>query len=463
MNREEFVDWVNSLENNYPINEWRIEGVHVWPLIKVKLLFYSGKSNLKKSKGLSKWAKLFKSFIGTFSYINLTLKSKSNSPTSFFCIAPHFRFLNNNKVYLNRYYNQSINEILNSGSQDFRIFDYGESTTDYKDSIDFPKKTIFLGTLKYFALMQRDLILLFKGRKNDWPRFEDFISDINDKIGPNLINANSITRQFVYIEKLKNIYTKLLLKHNVTEVYILCYYVSEMYAMALASNKLGISSCDIQHGGQGNLHLAYSGFNKIPENGYNLLPKKFWVWDKASFVEIQKWVSKQKFHEVFVKGNPWIEYCIQEFSSEIITNRKIILYTMQPIGSELLDKYIIEAIKETPMDYIWWLRLHPRQLQSKTDLKNYFETNGLKEKVNIDDAINLPLPAILSKCHVHLSKFSGSILEAYMMKVKSIIISDIGVKSFPEVVKTEYGLIHLEKDSDILLNQIVNLNLKNEV
>ncbi|WP_026915718.1 hypothetical protein [Christiangramia portivictoriae] len=457
MNREEFVNWVNNLENSYPVNEWLINEVQVWPLIKVKLLFYSGKTTIKKQKGLSKWQKLLNSVKGGIDYINLTVKAKSKHSTVLYSIAPHFRFLNEDKIYVNRYYNQLIRKSLISENKDFRIFDYGEVEPDYKLNTDYVEKTIFLGNLKYFALFRRDLSVAFKKEDIHLPEFDDFLKEITNKIGPNSINRRSILKQVVYIEKLKDIYIKLLVKLKVEEVYILCYYVSEMYAMAMAANQLGISSCDIQHGGQGRLHLAYSGFNSIPENGYKLLPKRFWVWDKDSYLEIEKWIAKQNYHEVFINGNPWIEYCVKQYTSKVNTNKKIILYTMQPVGEHLLDPYIIEAIDKTPPDYIWWLRLHPRQLKQKAELNILLAKYSLLDKVNIEDATRLPLPGILIKTHIHLSKYSGSILEAYLMKVKTIILSDIGVESFPNVVESDYGIINKEKDANKLLDQIRNI------
>ena len=79
------------------------------------------------------------------------------------------------------------------------------------------------------------------------------------------------------------------------------------------------------------------------------------------------------------------------------------------------------------------------------------------DRVNIEDATKLPLPGILSKTHIHLSKFSGSVLEAYMMKVKTIILSEIGVKSFPEVINSEYGIVYLKMDSNELIDKIVQM------
>jgi len=136
---------------------------------------------------------------------------------------------------------------------------------------------------------------------------------------------------------------------------------------------------------------------------------------------------------------------------------------MQPIGNRLLDDYIIEAIKKTPIEYVWWLRLHPRQLDSKKELHSLLENKGLLDRVNIEDATNLPLPGILNKTFIHLSKFSGSILEASMMKIKTIVLSEIGVESFPKVMSSRLGVSHLEENSDKLISQILNTEVNNEV
>ena len=79
------------------------------------------------------------------------------------------------------------------------------------------------------------------------------------------------------------------------------------------------------------------------------------------------------------------------------------------------------------------------------------------DRVNIEDATKLPLPGILSRTYIHLSKFSGSVLEAYMMNVKTIILSEVGVESFPQVVNSKYGITHLKNDSNLLLDEILNI------
>ncbi len=437
MTREEFTVFINFLEKKYPVNEWKIDGVHLWPLIKIKLSFSfhsNSKIPVKDFNSESTILKAKKAFRGLIEFSKILLKKKAKIPTKLFCLAPHFRYYDGTH-YVNRYYNQLIAESKERDCN-FLMGEYGNTTNEYRKNLDYPDKTIYFENLKYLALFLREFKWKKYSQRIDWLELEEFLAEVKERLDGKTLSKNAILKQFVYVKILKNFYSKILEKKAINEVYILCYYVSEMYAMNLAASELNIETWDIQHGGQGSLHMAYTNFNVIPESGYRLLPRKFWAWDIASAAEISKWVSGQGFHDVEVRGNPWIKYCIQRYTSEIKTSQKIILYTMQPYGDVLLDKYILEAIKKTPSDFIWWLRLHPRQLKEKEKLKKLLEEYDLMDCVNIEDATTLPLPGILTQTHIHLSKFSGSILEANIMKVKTIILSDIGVESFPEVVNT---------------------------
>ncbi len=461
MTREEFTAFINFLENKYPVNQWVIDDIHLWPLIKIKLSFAfhsNSKPEVQDSNTDSATSKLKKALLGLFQLVKIFLKKKSTTQAKLFCLAPHFRYYDGDQ-YVNRYFNQLIAQSKKE-EHDFLMGEYANTKKEYRENLDFPEQTIYFENLKYLSLFLREFTWKKYAKNVDWPEFEGFLAEVEQSLDGKALTKNAILKQFVYIKTLKSFYKKILEKNAINEAYILCYYVSEMYAMNLAAAELNIATWDMQHGGQGSLHIAYTNFNVIPETGYKLLPRKFWVWDTASALEIDKWIDHQEFHKVEVKGNPWIEYCIHRYNNEIDTSKKIILYTMQPVGDNLLDNYIVEAIKNTPPDYIWWLRLHPRQLKEKIKLKKLLENHNLLDRVNIEDATTLPLPGILSKAYIHLSKFSGSILEANIMKVKTIILSEIGVESFPEVVNTEYGLIHLEKDSKVLLQQIINLNNK---
>lgn len=450
MERDKLIELLNSLEVRYPVNEWQIHGVHVWPIIKVKLLIDWNKSSQTVVPPASKMQLLKGSLKGLMKYGKM-LMTKTKLPSELYCLAPHFRYYDNG-TFINRYFNSLISET--SGQKDFWLFDYGSGSSDYRKNVDYKDKTLFLEEIRYFALTIRELTW-HRYKALNWEEFDSFLNEINTALGSKALTKEKIVRQYVYIEALKNLYKPILKRNKVSDIYILCYYVSEMYAMNLAASELGIRSHDIQHGGQGNAHVAYANYNVVPGSGYKLLPKNFWCWDSASANVISKWANKSSYHSVEVKGNPWVEYCKIHFKNLDVTNRKIILYTLQPIGDSILDPFILEAIHNTPADYVWWLRLHPRQMDAKPKLVDLLKKNSVYNKVEINRAIELPLPALLENCHVHISKFSGSILEAHMLEKKTIIISQTGVESFPEVINSEFGKVVLSENSNDLLREIV--------
>lgn len=455
MDRKEHTEWLNSIEQRYPVNEWQINNTHVWPLIKVKLsLEYSKK--LAVSKSLSPLLlpkQLIDVLKGLWFFAQLYLKKDSKLPSNFYCLASHFRYSDGQNL-INRYYNQLIARDQKN-KFDFKILDYSTTSDEYKNKIDNNSQTIFLDKIKYLALVLRTFSFKkYKHSTDNWKEFDRFLEEVKSKSSKNNLTRNILMRQYAYIDVLSRIYKIILKKYKVDNVYILCYYVSEMYAMNLAASDLGINNWDIQHGAQGNLNTAYANFSKIPLTGYKLLPKWFWCWDNDSAAGIKKWTQNQSYHNVEVKGNPWIEYVIQNLSSKIVSQKQIILYTLQPIKDGVLEDYIIKAISDTPEIFIWWLRLHPRQLEQKKELITLLKNNNIFHKVEIEKATTFPLPVILNNCFVHISNFSGAILEAYMLKKTTIIISPIGVESFPEVVDSEYSRIVLNENSEELLNEI---------
>ena len=53
--------------------------------------------------------------------------------------------------------------------------------------------------------------------------------------------------------------------------------------------------------------IAYGRWNKLPEAGYELLPKFFWVWSEVEAQAIDNWnrIVKQ-WHQPYIGGNPWL-------------------------------------------------------------------------------------------------------------------------------------------------------------
>src|SRR5690606_36879237 len=87
---------------------------------------------------------------------------------------------------------------------------------------------------------------------------------------------------------------------------------------------------------------------------------------------ITLWTVNNLFHYSINGGNPWLlmwkennfqKVYDQKVLDQIIKNKKVILYTLQPSFDPFPD-FIINAINTTKQEYIWLVRVHPRQIEN---------------------------------------------------------------------------------------------------
>jgi hypothetical protein len=71
------------------------------------------------------------------------------------------------------------------------------------------------------------------------------------------------------------------------------------------------------------------------------------------------------------------------------------------------------------------------------NIKNYLAKRGVLDLVNLEDATKEPLPLLLSHTLLHLTHFSGTAIEASLFNVKTVLLNEIGVFSFPDLISNE--------------------------
>lgn len=255
------------------------------------------------------------------------------------------------------------------------------------------------------------------------------LSRFNSEFGTR-ITIQSISRQVYYIYLLSRVFKRLMKRHAVREVYVLCYYLSEMRAMIIAGNELGADTYDMQHGSQGSMHEAYNDFGAIPKEGYSTLPRFFWCWNGDSAAMINGWAQRSDRHKALNKGNTWHAYLKFWRDFNWKPEQNLYLITLQPLDESLVDYYMLEVIRSSPDWITWYIRLHPRQSLLLDELNALIGREGLTKRVNTRDANQLPLPVLLAHSTLHFSKFSGSIEEAAEYGVFSVILHAIGVETY---------------------------------
>jgi len=447
--RLEIIDLLNSIENKELHKQLIYKKTNYWVVLKTNLFLDIFSNNLLKSKGSESLFKNFDlKFIFNFFY------SKSNSAKQLYCVDSHFR-QEIEGLYINKFFNQFIEKANNN----FLFLEYGSSNKKYRENVDYPIQTKYLYEWKILLMIKRNILLLFFKPKPNL-NFNEILSIINSKERYTKLSSFEFQKQLIYINDLRILFKIFLKRHKIGDVFLCGYYNTEMFAMIWACKELNIKTSDIQHGGQGKLHVAYSDFN-LKKEEVTFLPNNFLCWDDESANHIKKWSIKYDEVKVKVTGNLWINYCKNKYNSKKQDKGIFrILFTLQPLNSILIDEYIIETIKKSSDKIQWWIRLHPRQINLIDSLKKIFKDHEINNVI-IEEATYLPLPQVFSFVNLHVSMFSGSIIEASQMNVNTIIIDEIGAQTFQEIINDNLAVSELSKNSDSLLNLINTFVTKN--
>lgn len=438
-NRSHIKEFILQIEQDLPVNDWNINGTHLWPILRIRLFFYlinkiENKQNLKAQKNTIANVSLFfkikrklKNYTNILYYFLWKIKLPQKK---YVFVGADAHRVNYKKSRFNRYFDVWIEKNL-SYSQSM-YFEYG---SDLNDQYNKPLIYKFNKALKGFISFKKSI----KIKTKNFNGYDKFLHIV--KKNPLLLDFAEINSELNLLNWYKNgfgvkslFFNKVLQKIQPAQVAVLCYYSEDLFALIASANKLGIETIDMQHGPQTDIHLSYGSWSCVPTEGYDVLPRTFWCWDTYSKEVLDKWISKNKIYSSIIVGNPWVDYWKSKSNS--YQHKNFILYSLQPNPITLEQTFtpqIIESIKSCT--YKWFIRLHPRQLNQLSEIKQLLLEKHVLNLVNIEDATNDPLPELLANAKVHITHFSGSALEADFFGLKTVLINEIGLTSFPHLLE----------------------------
>lgn len=458
VSRQMLLAYLATVERKFPVETWKINDIHVWPLIKIELFFRV--VNLER-RGLSQKDSPKKSPFQILLIVIRTLPSLLNyfvlkawSKKAGKKISCFFSDSGSHRVWLekrfiNRYFSpleEQIKEIKNNAS----FLTINDDSTDYER---YPKDENILFVQKY--INGAKIVRYLNGDKTifDCARFEEFLMGIQQEFPSLKVRksyAKDLRSRVFNIQAASDVIDVLIQRHQPKAIFELCYYNTLRFAINYSAYKNKIPTVEIQHGGMGRGHVAYSGWGKVPQEGYNLLPQTFWAWDRNSEHILTEWTKGNSFHHTVLGGNPWLMFALKHSGQyQFPANKKIILYTLQ---TDMVSEYIYEAIEKSSDEYEWWVRVHPRFPQIGVALKAELERRGTRHRVVLERANKYPLPILLDKSGIHMSGSSGSILEASLLGVPSLVLNQAGEKYYHElIVSGEASPVHPKTSSHLLL------------
>ena len=466
VNTREVMDLINEMEERYPVDHWTIGGIHIWPVIRISLAMQLIRQNISKeiipdrsiinkandySKRIAKLVKMI--------YFNYSQGHKKiqSSKVDYLFMGDQVSRIWLNDTWYDRFCDPFIEYFNNIGKKCIHM------EARYNPKIPSYKATWYLQPRLDFIRLVSLLRKSYDIHSINLNNYDLFVNELH-KAFPELDDIiHAVPKHMGFIAGFSRYFEKLLSMIKPEAVFIVEYYNISAMSLVLTCRRLNIPTVDIQHGVQGDLHVAYGRWQKIPKYGFNVLPEYFWVWNESEANAINNWRLRNKIdtHKPFIGGNVWLEMWKSEETALVkkyndtfnkSLNRKkelIILFTLQPLTlHEKYPEWIVNAIRNSPRDWIWLIRLHPGMLAERQKVKEYFMRNG-NAIVEIDIATDYPLPIILRNTDVHITNFSSTVIEAQDFGIYSVVVDHEGEEYFKHEIETGW-VISAHNENDLI-------------
>ena len=236
--------------------------------------------------------------------------------------------------------------------------------------------------------------------------------------------------------------------------FVVTWYAGLGPAFALACRRERVMCVDLQHCPQEGGHRAYS-WARPPAGGYSTMPAAFWSWSPDEAEAISLW--GQSFHgghsqlaPFLDDGSPETMRWDAQFAATGSTGpfEREVLVALQPIGGRrAVWEALAHQIEASPRSWRWWIRRHPSASRAQ-DAEHAALLALQRADVIVDEAEELPLPALLRHMDAVVSLASGSAAEAAAFGVPALFLDDEARGTFGRLI--ERGEAEVVGVADIL-------------
>lgn len=446
MTPTEIKQLLNAIEEDLPVSRWQVDGVPVWPIFRIWFVFahdeFAGAVERAGGGRIAAGARVLSQLgRGIGQYVKATVGDREHRESGGLAAAVFFTQTTCRVFQVEgRWYDQfcePVCELLDQRGYRSLLLEHAP-----RDEYRVPRS-------RDSQFVQPELSLI--SLANDLARLrpvpgERELATYFAKHHPGLtISFDGVRRRVHTIRPYARYFKRQLERSRAKIGFVVNYYDLPAMAFTLACRELGIPSVDIQHGGQGDLHLAYSNWRNLPPTGYSVLPTMFWCWSETEAVTIRAWSEPvARWHRPVVAGNLVLgkfmrddDPMVQRFDREVAakTGATNILITLRPRGG--MPPLLRAAIDAAPASWTWWIRLHPAMLDERSAVDAAVAT--VRDRVVVDEATRLPLYAVLRHMDAHVTEISSVVLEADQFGVPSVLCHPTGVEYYASLVRSAVG------------------------
>jgi hypothetical protein len=456
----DFMNLLGDLESRFPVDEWIVDSIRVWPIARMHLYYgffeyqffsnHPARAGLIKGSDLPRVGRRIASSAWHYAKASVTDFRNTHHRNH-----PHDAVFLNYQTYMTplngRWYSRVcdpfVEQLSAKGLSSLMLSAGYEYATPRFTKSRFVQPHLVAHRL-------RGMVRL-RGGGNGLPMRHEVeeCAKASGLFSESFSLINPVERHTRQIISIGRYFRRVLADVRPKIAFVACWYATESMACVLVCNQLGIPTVDIQHGSQ-EFHVAYDRWNRVPPEGYELLPTYFWCWSESEAAVIREWAGNLPVHQPIVGGNLFLERwragndeTVRAYDGMLralkeSSKRKVqILYTLNGSTKEEIKTIvdIIDAVNKSDIDAHFWIRLHPIALDQKARVRRTLEESGLRN-VDVENATTLPLYALLRHMDVHVTEFSSVVIEAQSFGVPSVT-GEQGVIWFPSQVADGWAVM----------------------
>jgi len=474
----EIIKIINTIEDRFPVASWEMNGIKIWPLLRIRLnfdLYYLHQTTVHATSGNNFLAKFFLRTRKVVSYlraVTVDFNKNQSVKTQYDAVflSDGVSFTKVDGQWYEKFCEPLITIFKRNSFQNCLLTPVNSYLIPRKAPSKFiqPRLTTLsaVAALRARYCKPRDIVL---------PGYTEVMTYLAESgCGVNLPSQLALYRLVCQLETFSGYFISLLSKLKPAVSFVVSYYNTEGMAFNLACHRLKIPCIDIQHGVQGELHVAYGRWNNIPATGFELLPSHFWCWSDEDAAAINAWSkSVSMHHKPLVGGNLWLDLWktgepdfVKSYDNKISALKKTlppckhVLATLQfNLDDANTLSPLLTAIRDSDKNWFWWVRLHPCMLSRREYIRGILQQTG-NLNFELDTATDLPLYALLRHMDVHVTHSSSTVIEAKDFGIPSVIFSHYGMEFFPDQIASGWALV---ADNENVLNcldsQLTRLHL----
>lgn len=462
------MNFIESLENAYPVDEWKIGKIYFWPIIRNDLPYLLQQRDEVPDDNINKNSKDIRFLKYTLScFFKKTRDHLTSCVTCFFKTAKIFiQVFSKGKNFRYILISNGISKIdIGKARVDKFIYPYIrefglESCLCFEKALHKNNQSTQFMQLYYLERMSYYIArtFWFLPMKVSCQKFNLFVDKIKKEVPTKHLTIKSLKTNVLQINILSYFFDCLIKQLGISEGYIVTYNDFIGYALANACQKNSILCFDIEHGSIINCP-NYVGWKKVPREGYSILPKGYVLWDsfiKEYFIKNNS-RNFTNFLNFKTDGLKIISYsegspkARKKIDSAKRQYKMVVLVTLQTQFYGLNDWSMLASVISENNNTFWIIRSHP----TKAHFKGLEPMLKLKTQKNVlfdDDEFNIY--DLLKKVDCHITTASASALEAFIFGVKTIFISVVGLENFSYLIENKKAFYASNKDE---LNNLLNI------